>query len=242
MSILLTATNSFSAESIISFVIGVIIIGLMIFFIYRKYSSNENNKELLDNFFDNIQDIVKNHIIKAIEKFDFSNAKNSFVEIQADFIEGMYDDIWDLCVSEMDKLKGNDDILYSVLKKLLTKDKIQDYVITLFSDESIQDKLTDIYNTALEEKMEEIKQEDEKLEKESEEYDMGEISEASHIQKLDPSKVPGVEDEEIIPPVEEESDIVSKDDPTVEIISEDISSKLSKSIDDEDNCNDCDHL
>lgn len=242
MSILLTATNSFSAESIISFVIGVIIIGLMIFFIYRKYSSNENNKELLDKFFDNIQDIVKNHIIKAIEKFDFSNAKNSFVEIQADFIEGMYDDIWDLCVSEMDKLKGNDDILYSVLKKLLTKDKIQDYVITLFSDESIQDKLTDIYNTALEEKMEEIKQEDEKLEKESEEYDMGEISEASHIQKLDPSKVPGVEEEEIIPPVEEESDIVSKDDPTVEIISEDISSKLSKSIDDEDNCNDCDHL
>ena len=242
MSILLTATNSFSAESIISFVIGVIIIGLMIFFIYRKYSSNENNKELLDKFFDNIQDIVKNHIIKAIEKFDFSNAKNSFVEIQADFIEGMYDDIWDLCVSEMDKLKGNDDILYSVLKKLLTKDKIQDYVITLFSDESIQNKLTDIYNAALEGKMEEIKQEDEKLEKESEEYDMGEISEASHIQKLDPSKVPGVEDEEIIPPVEEESDIVSKDDPTVEIISEDISSKLSKSIDDEDNCNDCDHL
>ena len=241
MSILLTATNSFSAESIVSFVIGVIIIGLMIFFIYRNYSSNENNKELLDKFFDNIQDIAKNHIIEAIEKFDFSNVKKSFAEIQADFIKGMYDDIWDLCVSEMDKLKGNDDILYSVLKKLLTKDKIQDYVITLFSDESIQDKLTDIYNTALEEKMEEIKQEDEKLEKESEEYDMGEISEASHIQKLDPSKVPGVEEEEIIPPVEEESDIVSKDDPTVEIISEDISSKLSESID-EDNCDDCDHL
>lgn len=233
MNVLLSTT---SAETITSFVVGVVIIALMIFFIYRKYTFIEKDRVLLDQFLNSIQDIAKKHIIEAIENFDFNNIKGTFGELQAEFVQGMYDDIWDLCVAEIDKLKGNDDILYALLKKVITKEKINDYVITLYSDETIQEKLSEIYNTALKDKFNEIEEEDKKLEQEAIIYDMGEVSDKSHVKKLDPSKVPGAEEEEIIPPVEEESDVVSKDDPTIEVISEDISAELSETVD-EDNSN-----
>lgn len=234
MNVLLSTT---SAETITSFVVGVVIIALMIFFIYRKYTSIEKDRVLLDQFLNSIQDIAKKHIIEAIENFDFNNIKGTFGELQAEFVQGIYDDIWDLCVAEIDKLKGNDDILYTLLKKIITKEKINDYVITLYSDETIQEKLSEIYNIALKEKFDKIEEEDKKLEQEAIIYDMGEVSDKSHVKKLDPSKVPGAEEEEIIPPVEEESDVVSKDDPTIEVISEDISAELSETVD-EDNSDD----
>lgn len=216
MSILLTTTQTPTA-TIVSYVVGIIIIALMGYFIYTKYKKDPNGEAKLKEFLDNIQDIIKEHIVNAIDTFDFQNAKDSFSQVQAEFIEDVYDDIWDLCSAEVEKLADTDTVLYALLKKTITKDKIEEYVMTIFSEDSIQDKLAEVYNIALKDKMEAASEEDKKLEEEAEAYENGEV-EADPVPELDPTKIPERENDPIIPPVEEEPEAVAADDPTVEVI------------------------
>lgn len=214
--ILLTATTV-EPTTIVSYIVGIIIIGLMGYFIYTRYKKDPNGEAKLKEFLDNIQDIVKEHIVDAINTFDFQNAKDSFAQVQAEFIEDVYDDIWDLCSDEVEKLADTDTVLYALLKKTITKSKIEEYVMTIFSEESIQDKLAEVYNIALKDKMTEAAEEDKKLEEEAEAYENGDV-EAEPVPELDPTKIPERENDPIVPPVDEESETVSADDPAIEVV------------------------
>ena len=109
--------------------------------------------------------------------------------------------------------------------KLVDRKRIKEYVNIIYSEDEIQDKLAELYNTALSSKNKEIEENDSELAAEAEQYE-NEVAddENSAVEELDPTRLPGVE-EEIIPPSEEESDVV--DAGTVEIIDEaDISDNL----------------
>lgn len=233
--ILLTAT--ISTNDLITYGIGIIIIGLMGYFIYSKYKKDPNGEAKLNEFFNNIQDIIKEHIIEVIESFDFNNIEDSFNQAQAEFLEDVYNDIWNLCSLEIEKLADTDTILYALLKKTITKEKIEDYVLTILSEDSFMEKLADIYNIALKDKIKEIEEEDKKHEKEVEYYENN-IIDTESVPELDPTKIPGVEDEFIVPPVEDEEEFVSSNDPTIEVLlksEQNVNIDLDSVIEDKDN-------
>lgn len=211
--LLLTANNTIATS--ISYVLGILVIGVIIFFIIKNYKS-KNNEEKLKEFLFKIQDIVKNNIIEIIDKFDISTIKEDLPNFQAEFLESIYTNIYNLCIKE---LEGIDSITAAIIKKLLTKEKIEEYVLTIMDDGDIQDKLTDLFNIAIKDTIYRIEEEDLEAAKVAEEYETA--SEESTIPELDPTKVvdPFVEqkEEKINPPKEEESDSV-EDDGTVEII------------------------
>lgn len=211
--LLLTANNAISTT--ISYVLGILVLGVIIFFIYNNYKS-KNGEEKLKEFLDKIQDIVKNAIIEMIDKVDITKIKEDFPHFQAEFFENIYTNIYDLCLKELEEI---DSITAALVKKLLTREKIEEYVLTIMDDGDIQDKLTDLYNIAIKDSINRIEEEDLAAAKEAEEYETA--SEESTIPELDPTKTvdPFVEqkEEKINPPKEEESDTV-EDDGSIEII------------------------
>lgn len=229
--LLLTADNT---ANIVGTVVGSIILVLLIGLLVYRYKTKPNGEQELEDFLSSIQVIVKDRIIEFIDKFDFETIKEDYINMQATLISGIYDDIWKLVESKYEDTYNTEEnaVLYKILNKLLTREKIESYVNTIFAQEDIQQKLADLWNTALEKKNKEIEAEDAKLEKEAEEYETDKVSdEESKVEELDPAKLPGVE-EEIIPPTEEESDTVDPD--TVEIVeTSDVSENLSSGDDEE---------
>lgn len=229
--LLLTADNT---DNIVCTVVGAIILALLVGLLVYRYKTKPNGDQELEDFLSAIQVIVKDRIIEFIDKFDFETIKEDYANMQATLINGLYDDIWKLVEEEYEDVYNNEEnaVLYKILNKLITREKIESYVNTIFAQEDIQQKLADLWNTALEKKNKEIEEEDAKLEKEAEEYETDKVSdEESDVEELDPTKLPGVE-EEIIPPSEEESDTVDPD--TVEIVeTADVSENLSSGDDGE---------
>ena len=229
--LLLTADNT---ANIVGTVVGAIILVLLVGLLVYRYKTKPNGDQELEDFLSAIQVIVKDRIIEFIDKFDFETIKEDYANMQATLINGLYDDIWKLVEEEYEDVYNNEEnaVLYKILNKLITREKIESYVNTIFAQEDIQQKLADLWNTALEKKNKEIEEEDAKLEKEAEEYETDKVSdEESDVEELDPTKLPGVE-EEIIPPSEEESDTVDPD--TVEIVeTADVSENLSSGDDGE---------
>lgn len=224
--ILLSTTNNTLVGGI-SAIIGCIICVAIIFFIYKKYKSNPNGEEQLNEFLHKIQNIAKKHIIEAIEAIDINNIKEDFMIYQAQLFEGIYNDIYDLCLEELEKVE--DDITVAIIKKVLSREKIEQYVLTIIEDNDIQDKLTDLCNIAIRDTVDRIEAEDAEAAAEAEIYEKGEDN-SEPVEELNPTDVvdPFVEkkEETIIPPVEEESDTII-DDGSIEVLEEtDISEEL----------------
>lgn len=210
-----------NAATIMTYIIGVAILAGAGYFIYIKLKKDKEGEAALKEFLNNLQDIFKNRITEAIDKFDFNNVSTTDLgEVESEFFEGLYNDLWNLCIKELDSIEKSDDVLYTILKKAITQDKLKQYVETIYSSKDIKDKFESLYHIALQSKLNESAANDAKLVQEQEAIENEDINnESSTVADLDPKKLPGVE-ETINPPVEEESDTVKADDPTVEILEE----------------------
>ena len=226
--ILLTASQ-LSPETIVTTIVSLIILVAGTVMLVKKYKSMPNGEAELENFLKDIQGIVRKRIIEFIEKFDFSTIKEDYINLQATLIENVYEDIWNLVDAELKAVYDNDDmeLIYVAIRKILTKEKIESYVNTIYSSDDIQDKLAELFNTALADQNKKIEDEDAVLNTELESEcvenidDLTDVDDtASTVPVLDPMKLNGVDngEEVIIPPAEEESDVV--DSETVEIIDE----------------------
>lgn len=231
ITLLSTVVENSTTNSTISYITSIIVcilfLGAAIFGIYKGYKTGKINKERLNSFFEKMQETVKQEMIVYIQNFDFKNIKEDFGNTQAILLENLYDKIWKVFEYELDHLYG-EDLVYISLKKILDKDKVIEYVNIIFSEDEIQDKLADLYNEALSKENLKIEEEDKELAKEAEENFIQDIDNAENeivedegiVPVLDPMKLNGIDngEEVIIPPSEEESDTVSADDESIEII------------------------
>jgi len=227
--ILLTASR-FATEDIVTFVVGLIVLIGAGVLLVKKYQSLPDGDKELDQLLHDMQSIVKKRIIEFIDDFDFATIKEDFVNLQATLIENIYDDIWDLIEAEIESVYGNEEgaLIYKAISKIITREKIESYVNTIYSHDDIQQKLADLFNTALAEQNKEIEAEDQQRNYEAEQEQIQDIENAenevddseSTVPVLDPMKLNGIDngEEEIIPPTEEESETVDAD--TVEVIEE----------------------
>lgn len=220
--VLLSADTASFSQVLTACIGAAIIVGIFILLYNKNYSKNE---AALNEFLDKIENIVKQHIIELIENIDINNIKESFIVFQSEFFGNLYNDIYDLCLEELEKY---DKVAGALIKKVLTKEKIEDYVNILIEDGEIQDKLADLYNAIVKDKVDDIVLADELLAEEVAKYEEDVETNDESVEELDPmvgdALMPPVE-ENIIPPTEEESDTV-KDDGTIEILDEDITDEL----------------
>lgn len=219
LSFIMLSESTYNMQQITSSIICLAIVIIAGVWIYRKYKNTPDGDAKLQELFESMKGIIIENIIEALENIDFSNNNIPISEIEAKFLESIYDDIWNLFDTEIEKLANTDNLLYRTLRKAITKEKVEEYVAALFSSEDIQNKIIEIYNIAIEKKNKEIIEEDKKLFDEMEAYEKDEI-ETDTVDDLNPMvdiNVP-IENQQIIPPSEEESDIVSADDESIEII------------------------
>lgn len=222
--ILLTSETSVSLENILTPVFGAVIITLIVLFI-RKERLEKGNEDALNDYLQKITDIVKKRIIEFINNFDLSSYKEDFQTLQADLLNGLYDDIFELSVKELENVMGDssDSITIALIRKALTREKIEEYVSILLEESDLKDKFTDLVNSVLEKENDRIEAEDKELEKELESYEE-EYDDPieSKIAELDPKVAKDPErstiSEVINPPREEEEETVSADDGSIEVL------------------------
>ena len=220
--ILLTANNTVGLVDVLSWVMCVVVLVLMFLYI-RKERTEKGNKEALDKFLKDISDVVRKRIIEFITNFDISTYKDDYMSLQADLLNGIYEDIYELSMRELEATMGSDSVTLALLKKSLTKDKIEEYVSLMLEEETLMNKFTNLINSVLEKENKRIEEEDAALEKEilTYEKDTDDPME-SKVTELDPRVFVDPEkptiSEVINPPREEEEETVSIDDETVEIV------------------------
>ena len=167
--------------------------------------------------------MVRKRIVEFITNFDISTYKDDYMSLQADLLNGIYEDIYELSMRELEATMGSDSVTLALLKKSLTKDKIEEYVSLMLEEETLMNKFTNLINSVLEKENKRIEAEDAALEKEilTYEKDTDDPME-SKVEELDPRVFVDPEkptiSETIIPPREEEEETVSVDDETVEIV------------------------
>ena len=219
--ILLTAETS-TLVDILAWVMCAVVLVLMFLYV-RKERMEKGNKEALDKYLKDISDIVRKRIIEFINDFDITTYKDDYMSLQADLLNGIYEDIFELSMKELENIMGNDSVTLALVKKSLTREKIEDYVSLMLEEETLMNKFTNVINSVLEKENERIEAEDKALEKELEEYENesddpmeSKVAELDPRVFVDPEK-PAIS-EVINPPREEEEETVSADDETVEII------------------------
>lgn len=222
--ILLTSNGGVTLENILTPIFGTVIIALIILFI-RKERLEKGNEDALNDYLQKITDIVKKRIIEFINNFDLSSYKEDFQTLQTDLLNGLYDDIFELSIKELENVLGDssDSITIALIRKSLTRDKIEEYVSILLEESDLKEKFTDLINSVLEKENDRIEAEDKELEKELESYEE-EYDDPieSKIAELDPKVAKDPErstiSEVINPPREEEEETVSADDESIEIL------------------------
>ena len=220
--ILLTVENSTNIGDIITWVFGAVVLVCMFLYV-RKERMEKGNTEALEKYLKDISDIVRKRIIEFITNFDLSTYKEDFQTLQADLLNGLYDDIYELSMNELESIMGNDSVSMAIVKKALTRDKIEEYVALMLEDNDLKSKFTGIINSVLEKENERIEAEDKALEKELGEYENdSDDPMESKVAELDPTVVKDPEkptiSEVINPPRDEEEEVISADDESVEII------------------------
>ncbi len=218
LSFLTAATDpSLPVSSIITGVILVLILAAGIALLYSNAKKKNILNEEIEKFLNVIRDSFKNRIIEILSTVEI-DSKASLFEAEQEFLQKIYDDAYDYVIGELDKLYGENQ-LYKALKKLLDKEKINQYVLSVMSDKDIQDKLIEIYNIAISKQKDEIDSYEKEALDFAEEIESDNTpDEESSIPKLDPTRDTFDPEQEINPPVEEETNVVSADDESIEII------------------------
>lgn len=203
----------------VSIITLVILICILAFVIWRKWSA-EKGKEEVKNFLDSIADKFEGVIVDEIETLDFKDFSN-LSEVEESILTRIYDTLWDIAVASL-ATYVSDPLVKMLITKYLTKDTVKAFVKAVFRTDKVQTVYTARYNAALLESSG-IKPEDvEKLEEET-------VAENAKIEseEVEPDKDPNwaetmdaeeVKDVILNPPSEDGEGPVSEDDISVEPI------------------------
>lgn len=228
--------------------VGAVIIVIAIIFITLSLKQRENHDAMLKEFLNLMANRIKEAIFDAIKKIDPDDLKGNLPEVYYEITNAIYNAVFDMCYEYIDIVaKDHTELVISVLKNILTKEKIKEYVdVILDNNKEIQEKITEIINIVMKKQVEEQEKEDQKateeLEKDGVIEDMDKyIEEGNDINKdkepegkmLDANFKPI--EEKINPPKDEEDDVI-KDDGTIEVVDDvNVADKLNDEDDDNDN-------
>ena len=111
--ILLTAEST-GIVDVFAWIMCIVVLTLMILYV-RKERIEKGNKEALDKFLKDISDVVRKRIIEFIGNFDITTYKDDYMSLQADLINGIYDDIYVLSMSELENIMGSDSVTLALI-------------------------------------------------------------------------------------------------------------------------------
>lgn len=244
-----STNNSGTANEWIAMGVGAVIIVIAIIFIALSIKQHENHDTMLREFLNLMATRIKEAIFDAIKKINPDDLKGNLPEVYYEITNAIYNAVFDMCYEYIDIVaKDHAELVVSVLKNVLTKEKIKEYVdIILDNNKEIQEKITEIINIVMRKQVEEQEKEDqeatEELEKDGVIEDMDKyIEEGNDINKdkepegkmLDANFKPI--EEKINPPKDEEDEVI-KDDGTIEVVD---NVNVADKLNDEDDDNDSD--
>ena len=204
------------------------IIILAAIIVYKKLHSV--NTEDFEKFLKDIKDDIINCISETIDSYidnhDISNLKLDELEIQ--LLDNIYDRVIIIVKDQLNQYaEASDDIIYSnmikIIDKAITREKVISYIKILIDDnDTLQDKIMDLYNIAYKEEAVNMVKDDKELEALYEQTLIQDIDNAANeiveddheVQELDPNKVVDplkTPDPEVIIPPKEEDDNLFED-------------------------------
>ena len=204
-----------------------VFIAVLVVLIIRRNKSVDDNKRL-EEFLNSIKDASIDTIIDIINKFNIEDFGSNFGMAQEELFKLLYDKIYDLSLAELENFYKDNKILYVILSKLLTKDKIEEYVLVLINEDTLSEKITDLLSIANDKFVKE--QEEKEIEySKSIADDVVESRDKYEFTQEDYTDLPedfvpispGIENpevQEINPPQDTDDIIYNTSDPTIEVI------------------------
>lgn len=207
----------------VTYIILAAIIAAAIYFVIKDIKKRPNADKELKEFLNDIEESVKLDILDFITHFDVTHLDNTeeLAKLEQDFLDNLYNSIYDDIVIQIRVYENNGDSAfdYQLIASMLTLDKVKAYVNTIMDkDDSVQEKIVQLYNTMMNNKNKEIEEADKKLEEEQNKYDDG-TEPAAAVPELDPTITSEADKEEKINPpkdIDDEYLEISEDDDTVE--------------------------
>ena len=187
---------------------------IFIYLIFRLKRSGDQSQEQVDSFLRSIRSVVEEAILKYIKEIDITNFIN-ISDAQIDILNQLFDKMWELVILEVQKI--TDPVVAAIVKKTLTRGNVESFVQSIFLTPKVQSSFTEHYNEAV------LVANNQALAKESQllEYISKFEKDKTDSIPLDESITPmdyPMTNAEIIPPREEESEVIDVDDDSIEII------------------------
>lgn len=210
------------ASNIVSIVASVVILAAIVVYIYFKYkkSNDEKAKKALNDFEDNIKNDVEKSIVDYIDKTDFSKF-NGLTDAQTSILNNLYNTIWDLVTSELLKVANTDPLTATLIKKVLTRENVENFVKVIFNSYKPQTAFAAKYDANLESSVKEALALENKTAKEGRAYDEGTMrSEYTKTVYDENQEKEEAEKTKLNPPKDEGTEVYSSDDDSIEVLGE----------------------
>lgn len=244
--LLTVSANGGGTNNWIAMGVGGVIIIAAIVLIVLTTKEKKNGDEMLKEFFEAMASRIKDAVIDAIKNINPDDLKGNIPEVYYEITNSIYNSVYDTCYEYIDTIViDHKSIIAEVVKKALTKEKVQEYVnAVLDNNDDIQAMITEIINIVFKDEVDRQEKEDKERTKELEDLGVIEnmdeyLAENKDAGKGDTDKPAQLNAkfeplvEEINPPKDEEEEL--KDDGTIEIIETvNVADKLNDDNDDDD--------
>ena len=124
-----SANGGGSTNNWIAMGVGGVIIIAAIVLIVLTTKEKENGEEMLKEFFELMANRIKEAVIEAIKNINPDDLKGNIPEVYYEITNSIYNSVYDTCYEYIDTIViDHKSIIAEVIKKALTKEKVQEYV------------------------------------------------------------------------------------------------------------------
>lgn len=200
---------------------GVVVLGLgvLAFYIRLKKNPSAADKQEAEKFLKGLEEVFYNKMIDIVNTTNFIEY-HSFVALETDILNKIYDAIWEYTQKEMEEA-AKSDILTAMALKALDKKNVLAFVDRLISMTDVRDQINTKWSDSFKVKISSMESEDKELANKF--ADKTEYVENVDNVVLEPAQEEAPKPDEevnIIPPTEEEKDYDPEKDETVEYVEE----------------------
>lgn len=200
---------------------GVVVLGLVVlaFYIRLKKNPSTADKQEAEKFLKGLEEVFYNKMIDIVNTTNFIEY-HSFVALETDILNKIYDAIWEYTQKEMEEA-AKSDILTAMALKALDKKNVLAFVDRLISMTDVKDQINTKWSDSFKVKISSMESEDKELANKF--ADKTEYVENADNVILEPAQEEAPKPDEevnIIPPTEEEKDYDPEKDETVEYVEE----------------------
>ena len=200
---------------------GAVVLGLVVlaFYIRLKKNPSATDKQEAEKFLKGLEEVFYNKMIDIVNTTNFIEY-HSFVALETDILNKIYDAIWEYTQKEMEEA-AKSDILTAMAMKALDKKNVLAFVDRLISMTDVKDQINAKWSDSFKVKISSMESEDKEL---ADKFaDNTEYVENVDNVVLEPAQEEAPKPDEevnIIPPTEEEKDYDPEKDETVEYVEE----------------------